>query len=117
MDLRHSTGWVRLIRQAIAPLTALGLVAAGTFHLIVFEAPRFAGRPSPGSFTVFWNGIFAHDRQELAGATFAVMRPHEYTAHEPEARLQLQQHGNRVRFRNIWVRRLKGYDQPAAATP
>ena len=84
---------------------------------IVFEAPRFTGRPSPGSFTVFWNGILAHNRQELAGATFAVMRPHEYTVHEPEAPLQLQQHGNRVRFRNIWIRRLKGYDEPAAPTP
>ena len=80
----------------------------------VFEAPRFTGRPSPAYVTVFWNGVMVHNRTELLGATVAVMRPHEYTAHEPEAPLALQQHGHRVRFRNIWIRRLKGYDQPAA---
>ena len=77
---------------------------------IVFEAPRFTGRPSPGYFTVFWNGVMAHNRQRLLGTTTAIMTPHAYTAHEPELPLYLQQHGNRVRYRNIWVRRLKSSD-------
>ena len=80
---------------------------------IVFEAPRFAGHPSPGYFTVLWNGIMVHNRKELLGATGAIMTPHEYTDHEPELPLSLQQHGNPVHFRNIWIRRLRGYDQPA----
>ena len=82
---------------------------------IIFEAPRFGGRPSPSYFTVIWNGVLVHNRQELAGTTTAIMTPHQYTAHEAELPLQLQQHGNRVHFRNIWIRRLRGYDESAPA--
>ena len=82
---------------------------------IIFEAPRFTGRPSPGYFTVLWNGVMVHNRQPLAGGTTAIMTPHTYTAHEPELPLYLQQHGNRVRYRNVWIRRLKGYDQSATS--
>lgn len=82
---------------------------------IIFEAPRFTGRPSPGYFTVFWNGVMVHNRKQLLGSTAAIMTPHAYTAHEPELPLALQAHGNRVRYRNIWIRRLHGYDQGAPA--
>src|SRR5206468_8225790 len=60
-----------------------------------------------------------HNRKELLGPTGAVMTPHQYTAHDAELPLNLQQHGNRVHFRSVWIRRLRGYDQsaPAAAQP
>src|SRR5580704_4643450 len=80
---------------------------------IVFEAPKFEGQKlvKPGYATVFHNGIVVHNRQEITGTT-----PHAtvgiYTAHGAEEPLQLQNHRNLVRYRNIWVRRLKGYDQP-----
>ena len=79
---------------------------------IVFEAPRFTGKVTPGYFTVFWNGAVAHNRAELYGTTTPTMSPHVYAAHDPELPLQLQGRA-RVRYRNVWIRRLKPYDQGA----
>ncbi len=74
---------------------------------IVFEAPRFEGNQltKPAYMTVFHNGVMLHHRQELMGP----MRHRQltgYQTHEAELPLLLQAHGNPVRFRNIWVRRL-----------
>ncbi|HSC27841.1 MAG TPA: DUF1080 domain-containing protein [Vicinamibacterales bacterium] len=80
---------------------------------IVFEAPRFEGGQlvKPAYFTVIWNGIVVHNRQEVMGRT--VYRDvATYAAHNPELPLTLQDHGNPVRYRNIWVRRLGRYDAP-----
>lgn len=79
---------------------------------IVFEAPRFTGRVTPGYFTILWNGVIVHNRAELYGTTTPTMTPHVYTAHDPELPLQLQGRA-RVRYRNVWIRRLKPYDQGA----
>ena len=73
---------------------------------IVFEAPKFTGRVTPGFFTVSWNGVVVHNRAELYGTTTATMTPHVYTAHDPELPLQLQGRA-RVRYRNVWIRRMK----------
>lgn len=81
---------------------------------IVFEAPRFDGEKlvKPAFTTVIWNGVIVHNRKELAGRT--VYRDvAKYTPHEAELPLRLQDHGNPVRFRNVWVRRLSGYDSQA----
>jgi hypothetical protein len=82
---------------------------------IVFEAPRFEGNKlvKPAYATVFWNGVLAHNRQELKGPTTHRNAP-PYTAHEPELPLTLQDHSNPVRYRNVWIRRLKGYDGAGA---
>lgn len=74
---------------------------------IIFEAPRFDGDKleKPAFVTVFHNGVLLHHRKEMMGP----MRPRqrsEYTPHEPELGLMLQGHGNPVRYRNIWARRL-----------
>ena len=75
---------------------------------IVFEAPKFDGEKLARSayVTVFHNGVLMHNRQEIIGRT-----PHArvgtYAAHGPEEPLQLQNHGSPVRFRNIWIRKLK----------
>jgi len=78
---------------------------------IVFEAPRFEGEKlvKPAFTTVIWNGVVVHNRKELAGRT-VYRNVATYAPHEAELPLTLQDHGNPVRFRNVWVRRLSAYD-------
>ncbi|MEK7407816.1 MAG: DUF1080 domain-containing protein [Acidobacteriota bacterium] len=80
---------------------------------IVFEAPRFEGEKvvKPAHVTIFHNGVLVHHRQEIIGR-MAHRRVGTYAPHEPEEALALQDHDVPVRYRNIWVRRLTGYDQP-----
>lgn len=79
---------------------------------ILFEAPRFRGTAvlAPAYFTVLWNGAVVHNRQAVAGPT-ALLTVHQYTPHDAELPLSIQGRAS-VRFRNIWIRRIKGYDQP-----
>jgi hypothetical protein len=79
---------------------------------IVYEAPRFDGQKvlKPAFVTLFFNGVAVHNRQPLDGNTehriLGQYKPHG------EMPLLLQDHGHPVRFRNVWVRRMAGYDQP-----
>ena len=79
---------------------------------VVFEAPEFEGKElkAPARITVLHNGVVVHHAKEFLGATShrSVAR---YAAHGSKGPLKLQDHGNPVRFRNIWVRDLAGYDQ------
>jgi hypothetical protein len=79
---------------------------------IVFEAPKFEGEKlvKPAYVTVFYNGVMVHNRKELMGPMVYRQVAH-YTPHGAEEPLMLQDHNNPVRYRNIWIRRLKGYDQ------
>jgi hypothetical protein len=81
---------------------------------IAFEAPKFNGTTlvAPAYVTVFWNGVLVHHRRPIMGSTSATMTQHAYTAHDPELPLTLQDHSHPVQYRNIWIRRLSGYDQP-----
>lgn len=72
---------------------------------IVFHAPRFdaaGNKTAPGDVTVFHNGILIQDRAELKGVTGGNLSPESA---EPGP-IMLQDHGNPMRFRNIWVRKL-----------
>jgi hypothetical protein len=76
---------------------------------IVFHGPRFdaAGKLlSPARVTVFDNGILVQDNVELTGPTAHGARP-PYKPTPEKLPLGLQDHGNPVRFRNIWIRELK----------
>jgi prepilin-type processing-associated H-X9-DG protein len=79
---------------------------------IVFEAPKFDGSKllKPAFFTVFYNGVMVHNRKESMGP-MVYRQVAKYTPHAPEDRLMLQDHNNPVRYRNIWIRRLGGYDE------
>ena len=75
---------------------------------IVFKAPRFdeEGRVAERArLTVFHNGVLVQNNVELLGDT-PDKRPALYIAHAPKAPLSLQDHGDLVRYRNIWIRPL-----------
>jgi hypothetical protein len=81
---------------------------------IVFEAPKFNNNlvVAPAYITVFWNGVVVQHRRPVMGSTSATMTVHQYTVHDPELPLTLQDHAHPVRYRNIWIRRLAAYDLP-----
>jgi hypothetical protein len=74
---------------------------------IVFRSPRFAeGKlSSPARATVLHNGVIVQDAVKLIGAT-THKRAAKYRPHSPKGPIRLQDHGNPVRYRNIWVRPL-----------
>jgi hypothetical protein len=82
---------------------------------IVFEAPKFEAERvvKPAIFTVFYNGVVVQNHKESMGP-MVYRQVAKYTPHEAEAPLMLQDHNNPVRYRNVWIRRLGTYDQPAA---
>ncbi len=88
---------------------------------IVFRAPRFGpegGLQQPARLTLFHNGVLAHLDRPMWGATAHRSLP-AYKAHAPKGPIKLQDHGNPVRFRNVWIRELDLSGTPAvpSATP
>lgn len=75
---------------------------------IVFEAPRFAADGtviSPAFVTVLHNGVLVQNRTAFDGATAHRALAH-YTAHDDALPLSIQDHGQEIALRNIWVRKL-----------
>jgi hypothetical protein len=72
---------------------------------IIYHAPKpgEGGKTIPGSFTVLHNGILVQDQTPVKGdATTAAL----FKGVTPKGPLVLQDHGNPVRYRNIWIRPL-----------
>ncbi|MBN2417695.1 DUF1080 domain-containing protein [bacterium] len=76
---------------------------------IIFHGPRFDKDESllrPATMTVIHNGVLVQDHVILTGPTAHKARP-PYKLHPEKLPLSLQDHGNPVRFRNIWIRELE----------
>lgn len=82
---------------------------------IIWESPRWDADgkiAKKAAVTVIHNGVVVHHRKEYQGNT-----PHQNNGnynkpHPPEISIQLQDHNNPMRFRNIWLRKLGEYDKP-----
>jgi hypothetical protein len=73
---------------------------------IVFTAPRFtsAGKlEKPAVVTVLHNGVLVHNAQSFWGPT-THRKIDEYTPQTAKGPLSLQDHGNPIRYRNVWIR-------------
>ena len=79
---------------------------------IVFEAPRWEGDRlvKKANVTVFHNGVVLHHKREFIGRTIHKQVGHYKDRRASSGVLELQDHGNPVRFRNIWIRELVPYD-------
>lgn len=79
---------------------------------IVFTAPRFGSGgklEKPAIVTVAHNGVIVHHAMPFNGpSAHKTIEP--YAAGMEKGPIGLQDHGNPVRFRNIWIRPLKPYD-------
>ena len=75
---------------------------------IVFSAPLFninGELVQPAYLTIFHNGVLIQNHAELEGPCVFIGKAH-YITHPEKLPLLLQDHGDKVRFRNIWIRSL-----------
>ena len=93
----------------VSPPMANALRPPGDFQVydIVFRRPIYRGKElvDPGYVTVFVNGVLAQDHAGLEGPTGHKKRTHRQPFPD-KGPLSLQDHGNPVKFRNVWYRPL-----------
>lgn len=104
----YSNGQAGAIYKQHIPLAnALRKPGEWNAYDIVYTAPRF--RPNgtveqPAYVTVMMNGIIVQNHVEIQGTTEYIGTP-VYKKHG-KGPIRLQDHGNAVSYRNIWVREL-----------
>jgi hypothetical protein len=87
---------------------------------IVFEGPRWdenGKNTRKASVTVLHNGVMIHNKTEFFGPTGHRNFGNYDKPGRTRGPIELYEHGNPVRFRNIWLRELKGYDAAAGDKP
>jgi hypothetical protein len=97
-----------LYKQSIPLVNASKKPGEWQTYDIIFMAPRFSGSGMiliPGRITVLHNGILIQNNVEIHGTTEYIGSPRP-VAHDAKGPLQLQEHGNEVSYRNIWIREL-----------
>jgi hypothetical protein len=78
---------------------------------ITFEAPRWKDGKlvSPAYATVIHNGVVVQNHRALLGGTVH-RKIVDYKEVPEKGPIGLQDHGNPVRYRNVWIRELKSSD-------
>ena len=78
---------------------------------IVFHAGHFKDGQveKPATVTVLHNGVLTHEKKELLGPS-AHRQVAKESPYDGKGPIRLQDHGNPTRYRNIWLRPIKGYD-------
>jgi hypothetical protein len=75
---------------------------------VIFMAPRFNEDGSvkiPATITVIHNGVLVQNHATIAGSTQYIGAP-SYEKHGDKEPISLQDHGDAVSYRNIWIRNL-----------
>jgi hypothetical protein len=75
---------------------------------VIYMAPRFSEKGRvliPGRITVLQNGVLIQNYTEIRGTTEYIGSPRP-VVHGMKEPLHLQDHGNPVSYRNIWIREL-----------
>lgn len=96
-----------IYKQYIPLVNACAAEGEWQTYDVIWTAPRFAADgklESPAYVTALHNGVLVQNHVALRGETLYVGEP-AYRKHGP-APIKLQEHGEAVSFRNIWVRPL-----------
>ena len=105
----YSNGQAASVYKQFPPLVnAMRKPQEWNTYDIYFTAPRFNAdgmMVSPARVTVVHNGVLVQNNVELKGPTEYIGIP-QYKAHADALPIILQDHGDLVSFRNIWVRKL-----------
>lgn len=98
-----------IYKQTPPAVNAMRAPGEWNVYDIYWTAPRFeedGTLKSPAYMTAVHNGVLILNHFELKGDT-PFHRPPSYEKHGEKGPIALQDHGNPVRFRNIWVREFK----------